>query len=99
VRGGVVTTVTPAGTLPTGAAVPAALGALAAGAGAATGVETGEVVTGVTTSFAVMEPLTLFFCFLDDVVSGGRPDPLAGNSVKITEERPGAVAVPVAEVR
>jgi len=31
------------------------------GAGAATGVETGEVVTGVTTSFAVMEPLTAFF--------------------------------------
>ena len=55
----------PDGPLPTGAAVAgAAPGPLVAGAGVATGGETGEVVTGVTTSFAVMKPLTFFFCFL-----------------------------------
>ena len=70
--GAVAATVAGAGAVPVGAAVVVAgvagAGAGAAGAGAATGVEAGEVVTGVTTSFAVMEPLTAFFRFLDDVV-------------------------------
>jgi hypothetical protein len=62
VRGGVVATGAPDGTLPTGAAVAGVTtGEPVAGAGVATGGETGEVVTGVTTSCAVMEPLTFFF--------------------------------------
>jgi hypothetical protein len=74
-----------AGVVPTGAAavagVPAAALPTAAGdAGAATGIEPAEVVAGVTTSFAVTAPLTLFFWFLDDVVVGGRADRLASQA-------------------
>ena len=54
-----------------------------AGAGASTGVETGEVVTGVTTSRAVTDPLIAFFWFLDDVVFGGRAGRPAGYRLRI----------------
>jgi hypothetical protein len=57
VCGGVVAAVATTGELPTGAAaaVPAP-GVLTTGAGVTTSVETGEVTTGVTTSFAACVP-------------------------------------------
>jgi hypothetical protein len=68
-----VTTGALAGVVPVGAAVAGAAvatGPLTVGAGAAMGAETGDVVTGVTTSFAVTDPLTSFFRILARVGVG-----------------------------
>jgi len=61
--------------LPLGLALGVVAGATATGAGAAGATSAVPPEAGVTTSVAVTEPLTGFFCFVDDVGIGRHGDP------------------------